>query len=251
VIAIAFTSTAFAGKTICLTNSFGEQTTLVYHKTSPKQFDLTGSINYQPAGGTIWPVTSGHYDGIAKTLVYTATNPSPDGCTYWASTVTFNYTYHHHTYSGTFSNDCPNSGSLTATWVLGSCGFAPVPGNIVPGSTGSHQNVSLVMNQITLAPCEDLNTILDLEDLTVSPNPALTKAEIAASVADNGQVAIRIYDSFGKLIRTIQSGNMESGDYTFGWDLNNESGAPVQTGTYIIQMETSTGVTSSRVSVVR
>src|SRR5256885_366254 len=96
---------AFADNTYCVTDDFGEQASLTISGET-----VTGSIDYTPFGSTVWPC-EGTYDRSTGTLHFVATNPNPDNCTFFATTVTFDYVRTDvKTGFGSFSNDCGNAG---------------------------------------------------------------------------------------------------------------------------------------------
>ena len=67
------------------------------------------------------------------------------------------------------------------------------------------------------------------------PNPFNPDTWIPYQLADDADVAIRIYDASGQLIRTLDLGHKQMGSYTnrekaVHWDGRNESGEPVSSG---------------------
>jgi len=55
------------------------------------------------------------------------------------------------------------------------------------------------------------------------------------------EVTIEIFDSNGKLIKTITETSMEAGDHTFEWDGKNEQNATVPEGDYSIEINAKIG----------
>lgn len=69
------------------------------------------------------------------------------------------------------------------------------------------------------------------------PNPFNPETWIPFRLADENPVSIDIYNSTGKLIRTIAQGTLKAGDYSaqsdaIHWDGNNDEGEPVSSGIY-------------------
>jgi len=237
-----------AQKTYCLTNSFGEQATLtLVSKAGGGVFNIAGTYNYQIFGGTIWPV-SGTYNKRTGALDFVATNPNPDNCTAWATTVTFAYTMTSAlSFSGSFSNDCGNAGSLTASAVAGDCGFNPVKlkeGEY--GTTGSHK---MLRSQLPLPAGIDFNKSLSFNSISVSPNPVVREAQIKVTLGSSSKITLNIYNQNGTLVRTITSGIVSEGTHTYTWNLQTQGGAKAKTGFYTVKLVTDNGEESTQILV--
>ena len=187
--------TSIAAPTYCVTNSYGEQTTLTVTGISGNTYSLSGSIDYSIYGGTIWPCT-GFYNSSTRTLKYKGTNPSPDGCIHWASTVTFIYTAtSRSTLTGSFSNDCGNSGSLSASASKGSCGFTPLylkEGEI--GGSGTHKSLR---SQLPLPQGINIEEMFRTIEIALAPNPATSSTLIKVEVESATKLNIGIYNQDG------------------------------------------------------
>jgi len=73
------------------------------------------------------------------------------------------------------------------------------------------------------------------------PNPFNPETWIPFRLADDGDVRIRIYELRGKLVRELNPGSLEAGNYVRRrkaayWDGRNEQGEQVASGVYIYQM---------------
>jgi len=55
---------------------------------------------------------------------------------------------------------------------------------------------------------------------------------------EKGHVSIKIYDTSGKLVRTIADGIFKPGNHTIAWDGRNDSGRKVSSGVYFYRMKT-------------
>jgi hypothetical protein len=71
-----------------------------------------------------------------------------------------------------------------------------------------------------------------------APNPFNPKTTVAYEVPQSSEVAIRVYDVAGKLVRTLVDGTVEPGRYAATWDGRSDSGATVGSGVYFCTMET-------------
>lgn len=70
------------------------------------------------------------------------------------------------------------------------------------------------------------------------PNPFNGATRIAYSVAEPCIVEIRVYDTAGRLIRTLESGvRRERGEYTVFWNGRDEADRPVTSGIYFARMK--------------
>jgi len=70
-----------------------------------------------------------------------------------------------------------------------------------------------------------------------SPNPAALSTNIKYSLAQKGKVVMKIYNSAGKLIRTLLEGEKDPGTYTVNWDGRNDAGERISNGSYFYQLE--------------
>ncbi|HYF02287.1 MAG TPA: T9SS type A sorting domain-containing protein [Patescibacteria group bacterium] len=82
--------------------------------------------------------------------------------------------------------------------------------------------------------------------LVISPNPASNLANITFTLAEDGQISLKIFDIQGNLIRTFFTESFKSG--RFERDLN-LSGIP--NGAYIIRLETPSRNVDMRISIVK
>ena len=88
------------------------------------------------------------------------------------------------------------------------------------------------------------------------PNPFVTysdpETEINYSLDDPDFVAIRIYDTLGRRIRTLVSReNVPAGDHVVRCDGHDDNGRLVASGRYFYRMTTSTGAITRRIIVIK
>lgn len=83
----------------------------------------------------------------------------------------------------------------------------------------------------------------------VYPNPATTSASIV--VKTPGTTTVRIYDTFGNLVKTVASNVNVSTEAAFNWDTMNEAGVAVSQGTYVVSIVADGIQTTQKLSVVR
>ncbi|HZX72367.1 MAG TPA: flagellar hook capping FlgD N-terminal domain-containing protein [Rhodanobacter sp.] len=68
-----------------------------------------------------------------------------------------------------------------------------------------------------------------------------TPATGAVNVASAGNVTVTIADATGKVVRTLNLGNQDSGLSQFSWDGNDDSGNPLAQGVYSMAATSGTG----------
>jgi flagellar hook assembly protein FlgD len=72
------------------------------------------------------------------------------------------------------------------------------------------------------------------------PNPFNPNTQISFSVPDGGaNVSLRIYDSAGRLVRTLVNGYEPSGTRNVSWFGENDLGQPVASGIYFYRLSSS------------
>ena len=69
-------------------------------------------------------------------------------------------------------------------------------------------------------------------DLHAAPNPFNPQTEIRFNLARPGDVAIRIYDVGGRLVRALNPGRMTAGPRAVVWDGKNADGGTSASGVY-------------------
>lgn len=79
------------------------------------------------------------------------------------------------------------------------------------------------------------NILIPSGNVKVADGASTTGVIAAPQSAQN--VAIRIEDSNGQLVRTMQMGDKEAGTFKFEWDGKDSDGNPVDDGNYVIKAE--------------
>jgi len=70
------------------------------------------------------------------------------------------------------------------------------------------------------------------------PNPFNSLTTISFRLASKGFVSLRIYDSLGRLVKTVTEQNLIEGFHKFKWNGKNKNGTPVPSGIYFYRMVT-------------
>jgi hypothetical protein len=84
-----------------------------------------------------------------------------------------------------------------------------------------------------------------------SPNPVDRAATIRYGLRDEAPVSVALYDLSGKLVRTLVSGVVASGDHQISWDGTDWLGRPLAGGVYMCRLDTPGASASARVVVLR
>jgi len=80
-----------------------------------------------------------------------------------------------------------------------------------------------------LSESEDKNPSSELRSY---PNPFAYKASVEYTVTKPGPVSLKVYDTTGRLVKTLVDKKMEEGSYMASWDGKGENGRELPSGTY-------------------
>ncbi|MDD3103403.1 MAG: FlgD immunoglobulin-like domain containing protein, partial [Candidatus Cloacimonetes bacterium] len=70
----------------------------------------------------------------------------------------------------------------------------------------------------------------------IYPNPFNPNTTISYSLAATNKVRFAIFNSRGQVIKEMDMGSKNPGDYTITWDGKDQNGQAVSTGVYFIRM---------------
>lgn len=87
--------------------------------------------------------------------------------------------------------------------------------------------------------------------VTVYPNPVTSNMTITAQAANSGDMVIRVYDMFGKVVNTIHDGAVSAGTVSASWNTMDAAGNAVAAGSYIVRTEGAGVSSASVINVVR
>jgi glucose/arabinose dehydrogenase len=90
-----------------------------------------------------------------------------------------------------------------------------------------------------------------LELSRVVPNPFRSQASFDVKLISAGDVSIGIYDTAGRLVRTIHDGALSAGRHSFVWDGRRGAASPAAAGVYFVRAEGLGVHTTQRVALVR
>lgn len=84
-----------------------------------------------------------------------------------------------------------------------------------------------------------------------TPNPFNPETRIEYALAASGDVDLRVFDTTGRLVRTLAEGRREAGEHSVVWDGANEQGEPLPSGVYYYQLSTEQGRESRKAVMLR
>lgn len=140
-------------------------------------------------------------------------------------------------------------GSLDESWSLEFIGLDPQPGNLLavsahdPGTTTSVDAGGGVPG----APKPVASRLLPNV-----PNPFNPSTTIRFDLAAGSAVDLRVFDVRGRLVRTLAAGiPYGQGRHTLLWDGRDDSGGPVASGVYVVELATDGTRDSQRVLMLK
>lgn len=90
-----------------------------------------------------------------------------------------------------------------------------------------------------------------ISNLNVFPNPLSGAATISFSLDQSQNVTLKIFDLTGRLMSTVANETMNSGDHQLQWNASDENGNPLNTGIYLLKLETPNRSEAIRLSVIK
>lgn len=122
----------------------------------------------------------------------------------------------------------------------------------IPGDATQIALVKRFLKQLLMP----VNSPLETKLYANYPNPFNPETWIPYQLAEDAEITIRIYDTSGKIVRTLFSGHQVSGYYlnrgqAAHWDGKNEFGEQVASGIYICELTTPRFKQTKRLVVVK
>lgn len=68
------------------------------------------------------------------------------------------------------------------------------------------------------------------------PSPAATLVTVPVTLGGTGPVSLQVYDISGRLVTTLNQGELPAGVHNIAWNLTSASGAPVPNGAYRVRV---------------
>jgi zinc metalloprotease ZmpB len=73
--------------------------------------------------------------------------------------------------------------------------------------------------------------------LGIHPNPTVPSGEIRFTLPVRADVVLAIFDPSGRMVRTLQAGELAAGAHTLAWDGRNDLGEPASPGVYFARLQ--------------
>lgn len=83
------------------------------------------------------------------------------------------------------------------------------------------------------------------------PNPFNPSTQVSFTLERAGRASLRVYDTRGRLVRTLVSARLEAGAHTAVWNGDDERGQPVPSGVYLYRLESSGETVERRMTLVK
>ena len=90
------------------------------------------------------------------------------------------------------------------------------------------------------------------QSVSVSPNPLNPQATMSLYLAERGSMSVRLYDSSGRLVRTVlYDPDAASGYHSLTLDGRTSTGAKMASGVYYYRVETRAGMTGGQFVIMK
>jgi hypothetical protein len=86
---------------------------------------------------------------------------------------------------------------------------------------------------------------------SIAPNPVGRETRISFTVASSGDVALDVFDTRGRFLRSLAGGRHPAGAYSVIWDATTGSGSAVSSGVYVVRLRVGAVTASCNVIVER
>ncbi|TET47460.1 T9SS type A sorting domain-containing protein [candidate division TA06 bacterium] len=83
------------------------------------------------------------------------------------------------------------------------------------------------------------------------PNPARSQVTVSYALAEESQVALKVYDITGRLVKTLAYGMEKAGYKEVTWDGRDEMGREVSTGTYFYRLTAGDFTAARKMTILR
>jgi hypothetical protein len=87
--------------------------------------------------------------------------------------------------------------------------------------------------------------------LAVSPNPFTSRLVLSFETVQSGHSSVLVFDLTGRLVRTLQRGELAAGSQSLSWDGTDDSGNRLPSGIYTLLVSTLGGTVTKPVCVLR
>jgi subtilisin family serine protease len=89
---------------------------------------------------------------------------------------------------------------------------------------------------IRLYPSDRVGGIVVVRPVLRFPNPFTPSAAIACEMATSGPLTLRVYDAFGRRVRSLVDQEVPAGIRAIAWDGADDAGLPLSRGVYFVEL---------------
>ncbi len=119
---------------------------------------------------------------------------------------------------------------------------------IVNGNLEKIKNINVKIDVVTSTENE---LPIDYDLSQNYPNPFNPSTTIQFSLKYSGNLTLKVYNMLGQEVKTLYSGQMESGRHSITWDGTNNSGMQLSSGTYIYKITSGEFVQSKKMLLLK
>ncbi len=83
------------------------------------------------------------------------------------------------------------------------------------------------------------------------PNPTHGSTTMRLTLPQPERVTVRVYNTAGRLVKTVCDAPFEAGEHAFPWDGTNGSGRRVASGVYLVRVEAGSNTASRKTVILR
>ena len=155
----------------------------------------------------------------------------------------------------TFPHMMASGDSVYVRVVVAIATYSSIPGYFIDTLTytselGSHR-VIIVINEAVWSGIGSQTSSTDAVLGVNYPNPFTGQTMIPFTVTVKTNVQLEVFDSQGRMVRTLMTNPLVPGLYGIPWDGNNENGQPLPAGVYLYRLKTDKSSISKRMILVR
>jgi hypothetical protein len=102
---------------------------------------------------------------------------------------------------------------------------------------------------VTEMPVDDVPKVVGI--VSTVPNPFNPQTTITFEIPREQDVAVVVYDLLGRRVQVISEGHRSPGRHEVSWDGGGYQGRAMPSGTYLVRLETESGVEARKITLVR
>ena len=150
--------------------------------------------------------------------------------------------------------------------VVGIVHFSPIgPDNVLAGawdvnllqnSQGENTGWTFAFDTLRPGPIDGQVSRVPVPSLAdqylrTTPNPFNPRVQIDFYAAEPGPALLQVFDLQGRLVKVLFQDRLGAGEQTVSWDGRDSFGREASSGVYFLRLETSTGTTGRKISLVQ